>query len=66
MNKKTLIEAAVAALLFAVEVIVVLICLFGSNMQLSGILVYILAIFTNIEVVYGIVILLINSKNDNK
>ena len=63
MSKKTLLEAIIAALIFAVEVIMVFVYLFdfGSLRYADGYLMYIFTIFTNIEVVYGVILLIINS-----
>lgn len=66
MSKKTLIEAIIAALIFAVEVIMILVHFFDfeSFVYVDQYFIYILAIFTNIEVVYGVIILIINTNKD--
>lgn len=68
MSKKTLIEAIVAALLLAIEVLVVLIVSFERNVfyGVNSYLMYVLVIFTNIDVVYGVIILIINTNRKDK
>lgn len=68
MSKRTLLEAIIAVLIFAVEAIMVFIYLFAfdSFSAANGYLMYIIAIFTNIEVVYGVIILIINSNKKDK
>lgn len=65
MSKKTLIEAIIAALLIAVEVIVIVVSAFTYSLRnYDFYIMYLLAIFTNIDVIYGVILLIINSKTD--
>lgn len=69
MSKKTLTEIIIAVLLVVVEVIVVLVCRFGEALSADSIDVYmtsLLAIFINIDVLYAIALLIINSHSKNK
>lgn len=63
MNKRTLIEAIIGALLLVVEMIVVLVRIIGMAKYSSpdSYLMYLLIIFTNIDVIYGVILLIVNS-----
>lgn len=69
MSKKTLIETIIAALLVIVEVVVILICCSGEAQSAAIVDAYmttVLAIFINIDVLYAIALLIINSNSKNK
>ena len=65
MNKRTLIEAIIGVLLLVVELIVVLVRIaspaYALYTSLDSYLMYLLVIFTNIDVIYGVILLIVNS-----
>ncbi len=71
MKKRALIELIIAALLVVIEVVVVLICRFSDDaLNAPSMDVYmtsVIAIFINIDVVYAIVLIIVNQwLNDKK
>lgn len=63
MNKRTLIEAVVGALLLVAELIFVLVRVSAhiTTAVADSYLMYLLVIFTNIDVIYGVILLIVNS-----
>jgi hypothetical protein len=62
MKKKYLVELVIAILLLLIEVIVVLV-MYSEALNASNTDVYItaiIALFTNIEVIYGIILIIFN------
>jgi hypothetical protein len=62
MKKKYVVELILAILLFVVEMIVILV-MYPEALNAQSTDVYmtaILAIFTNIEVIYGVILIIIN------
>ena len=70
MKKRVLVESIIAALLVVIEVVVVLICRFSSDaLNATSMDVYmtsVIAIFINIDVIYAIVLIIVNSHFNNK